>query len=303
MFSQVPDFKAWFPDLDGFPRPDWKTIRAWIRQNVASDRLDDAWQAIAREWLDRVRECLGKSYVVTESTHFQLLSELNERQRRNILSFLEKARARILQQLGDIPLPKRHGKHVILRFTEEDDYYRYISYFDADGEYADSSGTFLSCGYMHIAYPHRERNNADRATLVHELTHNLLKSFPLPSWLNEALAMGFESDIAGFGRPPLTRELSDEHRAYWNRQTIQEFWRGFSFSQVDSQKLAYSLSRVLLNLIATELRPPPAQFRDFVLHANRQDSGQSAARDYLDVELSDLVATFLGPGDWAPELN
>jgi hypothetical protein len=33
---------------------------------------------------------------------------------------------------------------------------------------------------------------SDRATLVHELTHNLLVRFPLPAWLNEALAMAFE---------------------------------------------------------------------------------------------------------------
>jgi hypothetical protein len=303
MFSTVPDLKAWFPDIEEFPRPDWKAIRAWIGQNVSVDRLDDAWQAITREWLQRICERLGKSYVVAESQSFHLVSELDEAKQIDLLSFLERARARILRQLGDIPLPKSHGKHVVLRFSEDEDYYRYIAYFHPDGEYADSAGNFLTRGYRHIAYPHRDIPGSDRATLVHELTHNLLVSFPLPAWLNEALAMAFERDIPGYASPLLTRELAEEHRAYWNPQTIQEFWRGLSFSQVAGQKLSYSLAGILLNLIATELRPPPAQFRDFVLHADRKDAGQSAAQEYLEIDLSDLVATFLGPGEWTPKAN
>ncbi len=27
MTSTTPDFHAWFPEIDGFPRPDWKMIR------------------------------------------------------------------------------------------------------------------------------------------------------------------------------------------------------------------------------------------------------------------------------------
>jgi hypothetical protein len=302
MFSQVPDFKTWFPDIEGFPRPDWKAIGKWIRENASTDRLADAWNAIVREWLQRICERLGKSYTVTESQNFHLLSELDAVKQEDLLTFLEQARARMLWRLGDIPLPVRNGKHVILRFTEDDDYYRYISYFDPDGEYAGSGGRFLSGGYMHIAYPHTDMRDVDRATLVHELSHNLLASFPLPLWLDEALALAFATDLAGSSKPLVTRDLAEEHRAYWNPQTIQEFWRGLSFSKVEGQKLAYGLAGILLNLIATELRPPPAQFRDFVLHAHRKDAGQSAALEYLGTDLSDLVATFLGPGEWAPKL-
>jgi hypothetical protein len=242
--------------------------------------------------LQRICERLGKSYAVAESAHFHLLSELEAKQQQDLLAFLEKARARILQQLGDIPLPKLHGKHVILRFTEEANYYGYVSYYDPHGEYAGSLGRFLPDGYRHIAYHHIDFHDRDRGLLVHELTHNLLISFPLPAWLHEALAMAFELDMTGMGEPLVTRELAEEHRAYWNAQTIQEFWRGVSFSKVDGQKLAYGLSRILLNLIATELRPSPAQNREFVMHANRKDAGQFAAQEYLGVNLSDVAATF-----------
>lgn len=303
MFSHVPDFKAWFPDIEGFPRPDWEAIGGWIDQNTTADRLDDAWQAITREWLQRTCERLGKAYVVVESQNFHLLSELNEAKQTDLLSFLERSRARILQQLGDISLPESHGKHVILRFSEDEDYYRYIAYFDPEGEYAGSGGQFLSPGYSHIAYPHNDIIGSDRATLVHELTHNLLVSFPLPDWLNEALAMAFERDISESAGLLLTRELAEEHHAYWNPQTIQEFWSGLSFKQVAGQTLSYSLAGILLNLIATELQPPPVRFRDFVRHANRKDAGQSAAQEYLEIDLSDLAATFLGPGEWTPRAN
>jgi hypothetical protein len=137
--------------------------------------------------------------------------------------------------------------------------------------------------------------------LTHELTHNLLRSLPLPVWLNEGLAMLFEQDVAGGFRPPVTREGADLHRSYWNAATIQEFWRGDSFSNPEVQELAYGLARILLDFIVTDLQPTPPDFRDFVLHADRKDGGEAAARNFLGVELSDLVSTFLGPGKWAPK--
>ena len=258
MSSQVPDFKAWFPEIDRFPRPDWEAIRTWIQQNVASDRLNHALQAIAREWLDRLRQSLGEAYTVGESPHFCLLAALNERQQQSLLAFLEDARGQMLRRLGDISFPERDGKHVILRFNEENDYYRYVSYFDHEGEYASSGGRFLRSGYPHIACLHREFPGADHINLVHELTHDFLANLPLPLWLNEALAMAFETDVAGRRIPPVGQELAAEHQAYWNAQTIQEFWSGLSFSKVDGQRLAYSLASILLDLIATELRPSAA---------------------------------------------
>lgn len=303
MFSEAPDLKAWFPEIDGFLRPDWKAIREWIRSHAAADHLDAAWQEIARIWLDKICEKLSGAYATAESENFHLLSELDAKRQEELLSFLEQARARILQTLADIPLPKRYGKHAVLRFTAEQDYYTYISYFHPDGEYGVSSGVFLKGpGYMHIAFRHDDTPGTDRAILAHELTHNLLQSLPLPLWLEEALAMLFQSDLAGGRQQLVTRELAAKHRAYWNPQTIQEFWRGLSFSKPDGQELAYALARILLDFITTDLQPSPPDFREFVLHANGKDAGEAAGRNFLGVELSDLVSAFLGPGEWAPRL-
>ena len=303
MISDAPDFASWFAEVEGLPRPDWKSIGNYIRSHATEDHRADAWEQITRVWLEKLRERLDRSYTLTESKNFHLMSELEPKQKDDLLSFVERARTGILHTLADIALPKRYGKHVILRFTLEEDYYRYISYFDPEGEYAGSGGIFIPGGYMHIAYWHTDISGRDRALLAHELTHNLLHSFPLPNWLGEGLAMLFERDISGGSWPSLTKELAARHQGYWNPQTIQEFWRGTSFANVEGQELAYSLSRILMDFIATDLRPAPADFRDFVIHADRKDGGQAAARNYLGVELSDLVSAFLGPGEWAPRLS
>ncbi|MGH8100195.1 MAG: hypothetical protein ACREIW_02775, partial [Chthoniobacterales bacterium] len=106
---EVPDFKAWLPEPDGFPRPDWKTIWEWIRSHSSEDRWDAAWQEIARVWLDKTAKLLGGAYAMAESENFHLLSELDERRGNELLTFLEQTRARILRTLADIPLPKRYG--------------------------------------------------------------------------------------------------------------------------------------------------------------------------------------------------
>ena len=300
MFLESANFKKWFPEIDHFPRPDWKAIDKFIRTNSTEDHWEDAWREIARIWLEKTRKCLDRSYNLDESENFHLLSDLQPKSRSDLLSFVEGARARMLSTLADIPLPKEYGKHVILRFARDHDYYRYVSYFDPEGEHASSIGQLVNSGYTHIAFHHFNAPGADKRVLVHELTHNLLNSLPLPSWLNEALAMLFERDLAGGRQPAMTRDLAAQHKAYWNSKTIQEFWRGESFGEPEGQELAYGLAGILLDFIVTDVRPAPADFRDFVLNADYEDAGTAAARNYLGVELSDLVSAFLGPGQWAP---
>ena len=299
----IPNRDDWFDDVDGFPRPNWGTIDGWMRVFVAKSELDDAWRQWARHWLWRLRGRLGGDYDVVESENFHLLAELAPEARTKALSFFERARSHICKVLVGIAPAEAHGKHVILSFTEHDDYYAYIAHFYPHGTFAGSGGIFVHDCYCHIAYPQGLSPDADRRTIIHELTHNLLAHLPLPHWLGEALAMAFEADIGGGGNEPLSRELAARHREYWNRKTIQEFWQGKSYSDVDGQELAYSLSRILLNLIHTDLRPPAAEFRKFVLRADRGDAGATATREHLGVELESLVASFLGPGEWAAHPN
>lgn len=295
----VPDRDDWFDEEAGFPRPNWGAVHGWMRVFATKADLDDAWQHCTRHWLARLRDRLGGDYAAAESDNFHLLSELPPEAQARSLAFCERTRSQIYKVLGDIAPPNAPGKHVVLRFTETDDYYAYISIFYPDGEFAGSGGVFLGDGY-HIAYPQGESEEGERRVVAHELTHNLLAHLPLPPWLNEALAMAFEADLSGGAHEPLSRELAVRHREYWSAQTIQEFWRGESFSDVDGQELAYGLARVLLSLIHGEIRPAAGEFARFVVRADWGDAGAIAVREHLGIELDDLVASFLGPGDWAP---
>jgi hypothetical protein len=90
--------------------------------------------------------------------------------------------------LGDIPVRKRYGKHAVLRFSSEDQYYRYVAYFDPEGDSVDQGGRLILRGYIHIAYLQMDIPGRDQRILAHELTHNVLRHLPLPLWLDEALA-------------------------------------------------------------------------------------------------------------------
>jgi hypothetical protein len=263
--------------------------------------LDEFWHCFVRRWLDALIQSLPGRYAQAESKEFHLLSELDDQGRARTLQFLEQSCSHIQKVVGDTAEEEWHGKHLVLRFSDQDTYYRYLAHFSSDGEHAGSAGCFLKAEYYHIVYPASWSMDEERATLAHELTHNLLADLPLPRWLDEALAMAFQADVCGFGDEPVNRELSRRHREYWNEKTIQDFWLGTSFGTVKGQELSYSLARVLLQLIHNEVRPEPDKFHRFVTASDWHDAGAIACREYLDVRISDLIGSFLGPKDWEPK--
>jgi hypothetical protein len=303
MTPSVPSRDDWFEMNHGLPHPRWRQIRAWTRAMVPLDSLQTASHEAVRIWLDRLGGALEGKYSAAESDHFHLLSPLDASGVKGTLQFLESARKTILRVLGDRITPRNTvGKHVVIRFASHDEYYRYVSHFHSDGHRAGSGGMFLrGSGYMHIAHPPTHSAQAVCSVLAHELTHNLLCQLPLPLWLNEALAMSFEQDLSGKGMRTLDGDVVDKHRQYWNAETIQRFWMGRSFSSVKGQKVSYSLAATLIRIIANDIRPAPEEFRRFVLRADWEDAGMEAAREHLGLELEEIAATFLGPGDWRPK--
>jgi hypothetical protein len=298
---EVPNREEWFPKLDAFPRPDWPAIQGWKRAWIAKEDEHDAMQQVARHWLTRLRDALGGAYTVVESEHFHFVSALDEKAGAQMIEFLEHARERLVHILGDVAWTDGKGKHVVLRFTNQDDYYAYISHYYEDGKHATTGGVFLRKGYAHIACFENYAMKEERATLAHELAHNLVAHLPLPLWLNEALAQAFEADIGDSRRPMLDRELHAEHEGYWNPKTIQQFWMGRSFGTPAGQRVSYSLARILLDIINREVRPPPDFFRRFVKQTTWQDAGEAAALEQFEVSLGEIASVFLGDGDWAPK--
>lgn len=282
-----------------FPRPQWKIVRTWLEKNIAEDDLSAAWQEIAWTWLSRLREHLGGSYSVSQSTNFILLTNRDINARQFILRTSETAVQLLVHWLGVVAEKRGHGKHVILDFDTIENYYDYVSYFYAtDAGVRASGGVFLRKGYQHIALPPLPR---PQDTLIHELTHNRLSHLPLPSWLNEGIAVTIERKIGGNKGGRLDRDLHRKHREYWTTETIVAFWTGDSFDDDEGEviHLSYSLAETLVDLMVQEF----PSFMDFVAHAQRDDAGQAAARKVFGVDLNEIAAIFLGPGDWTSGLT
>ena len=285
-------------DEQQFPRPQWKIVRAWVEKNIAEDDLSTAWQEIAWAWLSRLQERLGGSYSVSQSTNFLLLTNRNLNAKQFILRTSETAVQLLVNWLGAIAEKRGHGKHVILDFDTIENYYDYVSYFyKPDTGVRASGGVFLRGGYQHIALPPLPR---PQDTLIHELTHNRLAHLPLPSWLNEGIAVTMERKIGGNKSGRLDRELHRKHREYWTPETIVAFWTGDSFDDDEGEviHLSYSLAETLVDLMVQEF----PNFMNFVAHAHRDDAGRNAAYEVFGVELNEIATVFLGPGDWTSGL-
>jgi hypothetical protein len=119
----------------------------------------------------------------------------------------------------------------------------------------------------------------------------------LPLWLNEGLAMLFQRTVAMAPHPLVDYELKERHLAFWNQETIQEFWSGISFRKPgDSNELSYSLAEITLTLLLEQ----PGDWGTFFKQAQWDDAGQTAALDFLGIDLGDVMSTFLGEDDWRP---
>lgn len=282
---------------EGFSRPDWRLISKTIKQRVEeSFDLDAAWNEAARQWVMQLRSDLGGDYRVEESGRFILLTALSREISGQILAFAERIRDEIRERLQDAAWNPKHGKHVILLFSDQDDYYQYVSYFHRDGTHPTSGGCLISEGYVHIAAPYEPRSF--RQLLAHELTHNYVVHLSLPLWLNEGLAEFFSAAVKESHRTVLDHELRERHFAFWNTENIQEFWAGVSFHKPgDSNQLSYSLAEIMLNLLLEQR----GDWSAFLRQAHRNDAGQTAAIECLDIDLGNLMGIFLGEGNWRPQ--
>ena len=284
-----------FSVVEGFSRPDWKAIQQFIKDNVAKDDLQETWRYITTTWLKELAGDLGGNSRVYQSHSFSCLSDLESDTTRKLLDYAEAVVGVIRSGLKEAAWTGFNGKHVLLFFSEPDDYYSYISYFHGDGSHVLSWGVFTRKGYAHIALPYFDTGSAQRV-LVHELCHNLVCHLPIPLWLNEGIATVVQTKMAN--RPfMIDYELADRHRAHWNETNIYTFWSGKSFNiPGDDSELSYSLGQIMVTLLSEE-----SDFIEFVKNANWRDAGQDASQNILGKDLGEIVGGFLGPGKWRPQ--
>jgi len=317
-FIKPEALEAAFSYEGGFHRADWDWIGQWIESNVAPLDAEAAWDEAVLLWTTKLREDLGGSYFVLQSRQTVLLCDQPLESARWVLEYAGRAANTIKEILGKTAWSGAFGKDVLLVFSDEDDYYQYLSFHSPDGEQAASGGVCIHSGCTHVALPWRDELDAANA-IIHELTHDCLAHLPLPLWLNEGVAVTLQKAIApppravghseqdalfsaaiNWRAPTMWDELAERHFAFWTEENIQTFWAGTSFYQPgDSNQLSYSLAEVLVKLLSE--RGDANAFHAFLEAACRDDAGQTATLDILGADLGEIAGTFLGEGNWRPK--
>lgn len=290
----------WYSDTE-MPLPVWDAMKVAIGEDWSRERRDAFCTAAAGQWLLALCSTLPEGYRIHESDDFLLLSALDDRPAHVLLRFCQSARRRIVGNLGDAAVARDDGKHVVLVFDDEQTYYDYIAHYDPEGgEYAMSAGMFVHAGYGHFALYEGDMERM-QPVIAHELTHCLLSHLRIPAWLNEGMAVNTEHGLFPYLADPRNslyspNEIKAKHAAFWNADTIQEFWSGKSFLRPDDgNMLSYDLAK---RITATAARDE-ASFLAFLCQADVADAGLSAER-CLGYPMEHLVLVMLGEGDWRP---
>ncbi len=302
----------------GFHRAKWDFVRDWIDANIRPEDCEAAWNEAMLLWAGKLRDDLGGQYYVMQSPQTVLVCDLDMRSANWLLGYAGAAALSIRDYLGNTAWEGAVGKDLVLVFSDQDDYYQYLSFHSADGEQASSGGVCIHSGYTHIALPWSNDTDAANA-VIHELTHDCLAHLPLPLWLNEGVAVTLQKAVAPrqhamteglqdtlFAstinwRPPIMwDELAERHFGFWTPDNIQTFWAGTSFYEPgDPNELSYSLAEVFVKLLSE--RGTAESVRAFIEAARREDAGQDAAARLLKADLGEIAGTFLGEGKWRPD--
>jgi hypothetical protein len=279
-----------------FPHPDWPRIRASRDPNFPHECGHELSVAEEREWLTLLRAHLGGAYALRDNDRSFLLSEQPETAAIATLAYIEHAIVTLTDALeGNVEAPVVR-KHVVLIFTEEDDYYSYISHFFPDGHYGLQGGACVQAGEVHIAINGIKANLEE--VLAHEFVHDLLAHLRLPLWIEEGIAEVLPKYL--LDRP--THVLPDAMWAtlvqHWHWYGLAEFWSGQSFQRPDDLAYySYKLGEALVRCMNAE---DPQKFNHFLRDARRADSGESSCETHFGVSLIHFAQQVLGPGPWFP---
>lgn len=297
-FDAIPDS---YQVREDFPRPDWQCVSDWIDTHLDKDQHHQAWAEATAAWLKLLKESLPDHYAIRRSENFVMLTGFDERTTDKLLSYCEHAWKAILKTIPYAGTSIEDEAQVILAFDDSAAYYAYVSdYYPEEGEFGESVGMFI-----HQDYPHILLNNPPpwyrQRVIAHEMCHLLLSHLPLPLWLNEGITQVVEDILVDGSSFLLDHETLRRHRAYWNHDSINDFWSGDSFAAADEgQELSYNLAQVIVrNLIADY----PNALNEIIQSAHYGDAGNNAFQNICQETLGDQIELFLGKGDWEPRHN
>ena len=297
MGIQIPSFDSAFANVAGYPHPDWGVIHQWVDASVDEADRHEAICEIERGWLARLSAHLGGGYRVAESAQFLLLHEPGVVEAEAFLRMAEETLAMVEDALElTSPAPRQHGKLPLIVFTDDDEFYDYISHFYPEGHYGLIWGVCIREGDVHLAM--RCPEGFIRRTFAHELTHACLSHLDLPEWLEEGVAEIIACRVVGDDPVILDALARERHHAFWSWHGLTSLWNGSAFIRPDElQHLSYELSEALVRAINAE---DPHRFNAFLVRAVRSDGGETAARECFGRSLVGYVALLLGEGPWLP---
>ena len=286
----------------GLPLVDWGAVHAWADLATGPAMRTSAVDAARRAWMLHFREALGDTFHLYEDAHSYLLSSLEPNVVAAAGQYVATTRKRIAQVLGGVAQFTPGDKSVLLVMDDEEDYYEYVTlYYPEEGEFAQSGGMFINAGCPHFVCKRADLSQIE-PVIAHELTHSAVHHLRLPRWLDEGLAVNTEERLTGARASIYTAaEMRAKHLAFWNDQTIQEFWSGQSFFRSDNgNMLSYDLARTVVQQMGRDW----AAFTRFVAGAKWEDAGVGAAREAMSLDLPAYVSAVLGrePGPaWHPD--
>jgi hypothetical protein len=289
---------------DGLPVLNWDAAQQWVDGVLGEAAQARVWAECERAWLEHLRVALGPEYQLREHGTALLLSTLEKNVAEATLTFVNKTIQRVARILDGVAHVPEWGHDILVVFDDVDDYYKYVAhYYPEAGEFAGSGGMYINAGCGHFVTVKADLR-AIEPVIAHELTHACLSHLPLPAWLNEGIAVNTERRLcpppppSSVGTPP--QQMHARHQKFWGPEEIQQFWSGKSFLRADEgNELSYDLARIIVSQFGAEWD----RFRPFVLSANAEDGGASAAAEHLGVHLSDAVSALLEQepsAQWAP---
>lgn len=289
-------------DANGLPVLDWDAAQHWVDGIADEAAQARAWSQCERAWLEHLRVALGPEYQLREHSAALLLSTLEENVAEATLAFVNKTLQRVVRVLDGVAHVPEWGHDILVVFDDDDIYYKYVAhYYPEAGEFAGSGGMYINAGCGHFATVKADLRSIE-PVIAHELTHACLSHLPIPVWLHEGIAVNTERRLCPQTGSAATtpQQMHKRHRKFWGPVEIQQFWSGKSFLRADDgNELSYDLARIMVSQFAATWD----RFRPFVLSANVEDGGASAAAQHLGVDLGDAVSALLEQepsAQWAP---
>ena len=279
-------------DANGLPVLDWHAAQQWVNGIVGETAQGQAWSECEHAWLTHLREALGSEYQLRERGAALLLSTLEDNVAEATLAFVNKTLQRVMRILDGVAHVPEWGHDILIVFDDEDTYYQYVAhYYQEAGEFAGSGGMYINAGCGHFVTVKADLR-AIEPVIAHELTHACLSHLPIPTWLNEGIAVNTERRLCPMPGSSATTPLQmhARHQKFWGPAEIQQFWSGESFLRADEgNELSYDLARIIVSQFGATWD----HFRQFVLTASSEDGGASAAAEHLGVHLGDAISALL----------